>query len=138
MNAMVENTTPKTVMVTGANGFLASYIVKDLLAEGHTIHVCVRDADREASTKHLRALSGASEQGRLKLFSTGNLANASAETQPFDVPMKTCHAVFHAATPLNIKFGVHDGEQDINLPWHLLKNYSNASNATPVLSNAWF
>ena len=107
------SSSPKTVMVTGANGYLASYIVKDLLASGQTVHACVRDASRKESVDHLKALRGASE--RLKLFSTGDLAAAGGNS-PFDGPMKGCQAVFHAATPLNVKFGGHSGEQDIYQP----------------------
>lgn len=109
-----SNMASKTVMVTGANGFLASYIVKDLLASGHTVHACVRDVSRECSVNHLKSLPGARE--RLKLFSTGDLSNATSDTKPFDSPMKNCHAVMHTATPINVKFGENDGEKDIYQP----------------------
>jgi cinnamoyl-CoA reductase len=105
---------PRTVMVTGANGFLASYIVRDLLAKGHTVHACVRDATREATVEHLQSLPGAAT--RLKLFSTGDLAAANSQAQTFDIPMNGCDAVFHAATPLSVKFGGHNGERDIYRP----------------------
>lgn len=107
------SSTGKTVMVTGANGFLASYIVRDLLASGHTVHACVRNAEKQESVQHLLALQGAKE--RLQLFSTGNLLEV-ADTHAFDSPMKGCDAVFHAATPVNIKFGEHNGERDIYQP----------------------
>ena len=109
-----SNMASKTVMVTGANGFLASYIVKDLLASGHTVHACVRDAGRECSVNHLKSLPGARD--RLKLFSTGDLSSAKGDTKPFDPPMKSCHAVMHTATPINVKFGENDGEKDIYQP----------------------
>jgi cinnamoyl-CoA reductase len=105
---------PRTVMVTGANGFLASYIVRDLLARGHTVHACVRDATKEITVKHLRSLPGAGT--RMKLFSTGDLAEANSQSQTFDIPMRGCDAVFHAATPLSVKFGGHSGENDIYRP----------------------
>ena len=101
-------------MMTGANGYLASYIVKDLLASGKIVHACVRDAQNKESVQHLLDLEGASE--RLKLFSTGDLLKA-ADNHAFDTPMKGCDAVFHAATPLNVKFGSEcDGERDIFQP----------------------
>ena len=103
-------------MVTGANGYLASYIVQDLLASGHTVHACVRNADNAESVQHLRARMTKEGVGnRLKLFSTGNLQSVG-DTHAFDLPMKDCDAVIHAATPVNVKFGDHSGERDIFQP----------------------
>ena len=89
-------------------------MVKDLLASGHTVHACVRDANHECSVNHLNSLAGASE--RLKLFSTGDLADATPDKKPFDAPMKNCDAVMHAATPISVKFGEYNGEKVIYLP----------------------
>lgn len=102
-------TSPKTVMVTGANGFLPSYIVKDLLESGHTVHACVRDASNPEKVSHLKSLPGAPE--RLKLFSTGDLAKV-ADNKAFDKPMDGCQAVMHAATPLN----TNSSEEDMLKP----------------------
>ncbi|DAC33832.1 MAG TPA: NAD-dependent epimerase/dehydratase family protein, partial [Candidatus Poseidoniales archaeon] len=33
----------RRVLVTGANGFLANHLVRDLLAEGYTVVATVRD-----------------------------------------------------------------------------------------------
>ncbi|CAB9497790.1 Tetraketide alpha-pyrone reductase [Seminavis robusta] len=105
----------RTVMVTGANGYLASYIVKDLLCSGHTVHACVRDASKEASVEHLKQLTNA--KSHLKLFSTGDLACAGPGSQVFDAPMKGCDAIIHSATPLSVKFGSnHSGKEDIFNP----------------------
>lgn len=103
----------KTVMVTGANGFLASYMVQDLLASGHRVHACVRDAQKKETVQHLLDLKGADE--RLTLFSTGNLVHVT-DTHAFDTPMKGCEAILHAATPLSVKFTEHSGERDIYQP----------------------
>jgi len=108
-----QSHSPQTVMVTGANGFLGSYLVQELLSLGHSVHACVRNATHTASVAHLQALSGAAD--RLHLFSTGDLAQANADTQPFDAPMKSCHAVLHAATPLASPTGdtAQYGKRDI-------------------------
>ena len=95
-----QNNKQRIVMVTGANGYVASHIVKDLLSKGHVVHACVRDATNLDSVDHLQQLEGATEE-RLKFFSTGDLANANSTTKPFDVPMTGCTAVIHAATPLS-------------------------------------
>ena len=42
-----------TVLVTGANGYLASWIVKKLLIEGHTVHATVRDIHNREKINHL-------------------------------------------------------------------------------------
>ena len=42
-----------TVLVTGANGYLASWIVKKLIIEGHTVHATVRDIQNREKIIHL-------------------------------------------------------------------------------------
>ena len=37
---------PKTVLVTGATGYIASWIVKFLLEDGHIVHAAIRDKDK--------------------------------------------------------------------------------------------
>ena len=58
--------TPTTFCVTGATGFLGSYVVKRLLQAGHTVHATTRHSDEQKRIAHLLALPGASE--RLKIF----------------------------------------------------------------------
>ena len=83
----------KLVCVTGAGGFIASWLVKALLARGYTVRATVRDAADEGRTAHLRALDGAGE--RLHLFSADLLGDAAA----FDAAMAGCACVFHCASP---------------------------------------
>ncbi len=40
-----------TVMVTGASGYIAGWIVKDLLEAGHTVHATVRSDGAETALK---------------------------------------------------------------------------------------
>ena len=56
----------KIVCVTGASGYIASWLVKLLLSRGYTVKASVRDPNDPKKTQHLRALSGAQE--RLELF----------------------------------------------------------------------
>ncbi|XVF09705.1 hypothetical protein REPUB_Repub07fG0118300 [Reevesia pubescens] len=56
----------KVVCVTGASGYIASWLVKLLLQCGYTVKATVRDPNDPKKTEHLLALDGAKE--RLHLF----------------------------------------------------------------------
>ena len=43
----------KPVLVTGANGYVASWLVKNLLDAGNTVHATVRNPDDKAKMGHL-------------------------------------------------------------------------------------
>ena len=94
--------------MTGANGYLGSHIVKQLLEKNYVVHAAVRDAN-SPRVSHLLTLPGADE--RLKLFSIGDLTTAN-----FEDCTSGCSAVFHTATPLTVKFGENDGKRDIYDP----------------------
>lgn len=83
----------KTVCVSGAGGFIASHIVKQLLEKGYTVRGTVRNAADKEKNAHLWNLPGASE--RLQLFSAELL-----QPNAFDEPVQGCFAVFHTASPL--------------------------------------
>ncbi|KAE8687194.1 putative triacylglycerol lipase [Hibiscus syriacus] len=82
----------KTVCVTGASGFIASWLVKPLLLRGYTVKASVRDINDPRKTQHLLALEGA--ENRLKLFQANLLKEGS-----FDPVVEGCEAVFHTASP---------------------------------------
>ncbi|KAM3192618.1 hypothetical protein ACQJBY_069684 [Aegilops geniculata] len=86
-----------TACVTGAGGFVASWLVKLLLSRGgggrrYAVHGTVRDPG-DARNAHLAALDGAAERLRLfkaDLLDYGSMAAAIAG----------CDAVFHVACPV--------------------------------------
>lgn len=82
----------KTVCVTGASGFIASWLVKLLLQRGYTVKASVRDLHDPKKTAHLLSLDGAKE--RLHLFKANLLENGS-----FDAAIEGCEGVFHTASP---------------------------------------
>ncbi len=82
-----------TVLVTGAGGYLASWIVKTLLLEGHTVHGAVRKANDLSKLAHLHQLAE-SMPGRLRLFEADLLESGS-----FDQAMQGCTVVIHTASP---------------------------------------
>ncbi|KAG0603573.1 hypothetical protein M758_10G103700 [Ceratodon purpureus] len=79
----------KTVCVTGANGFIASWLVKLLLERGYTVKGTIRNAEK---SKHLLNLPGASE--RLQLIEADLLKPGA-----FDSAVQGCDGVFHTASP---------------------------------------
>lgn len=89
---MASATEPKTVCVTGATGFIAAFIVEQLLERGHTVHGTVRSL---AKADHLRSFAGAAE--RLKLFEA-DVTDASSLT----APIAGVQVVLHTATPIVI------------------------------------
>eukprot|EP01063_Lacrimia_lanifica_P007924 TRINITY_DN15089_c0_g1_i1.p1 TRINITY_DN15089_c0_g1~~TRINITY_DN15089_c0_g1_i1.p1 ORF type:complete len:362 (+),score=112.73 TRINITY_DN15089_c0_g1_i1:52-1086(+) len=104
-------TVGQKVMITGANGYIASHIVLKLLRAGYTVHACVRDAANADSVAHLLALPGAED--RLRLFSTGDLAEPEGK---FDEAMEGVYGVVHSATPLRPKLEGQSGEDTILKP----------------------
>ncbi|XP_062211463.1 phenylacetaldehyde reductase-like [Phragmites australis] len=85
----------KVVCVTGAGGFIASWIVKLLLERGYTVRGTLRDPADPKKTEHLRALHGSAE--RLQLFKADLLEEGS-----FDAIVEGCECVFHTASPFYI------------------------------------
>ncbi|KAI3461115.1 hypothetical protein Pfo_017778 [Paulownia fortunei] len=82
----------KTVCVTGASGYIASWLVKFLLQRGYTVKASVRDPNDPKKTQHLRELDGAKE--RLQLLKANLLEEGS-----FDSVVDGCDGVFHTASP---------------------------------------
>ncbi|KVI05161.1 NAD-dependent epimerase/dehydratase, partial [Cynara cardunculus var. scolymus] len=81
------------VCVTGAGGYVASWVVKELLVRGYFVHGTVRDPDDEKKNGHLKELKYAHE--RLRLFKADMLDYASLCTA-----MDGCTGVVHVATPV--------------------------------------
>lgn len=83
----------KPVMVTGANGYVASWLVKKLLDEGITIHAAVRDPQNEGKIGHLKE-AAAKSKGEVKFFKGDLLIPGS-----YKEAMEGCELVYHTASP---------------------------------------
>ncbi|XP_057865888.2 putative anthocyanidin reductase isoform X2 [Cryptomeria japonica] len=83
----------RVVCVTGAGGYIASWLVKNLLESGYTEHATLRDPGDERKCGPVLNLPGAQE--RLKLFQTDLLEEGS-----FDSAVEGCQGVFHLASPV--------------------------------------
>lgn len=95
----VEIDKSKPVLVTGATGFIAGWLVKRLLEEGLTVHAAVRHPGDKPKLAHLEALAARSK-GNIRFFDTDLLHEGS-----YAEAMEDCELVFHTASPffINVK-----------------------------------
>ncbi|XP_059637039.1 cinnamoyl-CoA reductase 1-like [Cornus florida] len=84
----------KIVCVTGAGGYVASWLVKFLLSRGYTVNGTVRNPSDEKYS-HLKKLEKSSDN--LKLFKADML-----DYNSLSPPIKYCSGVFHLASPVPI------------------------------------
>lgn len=84
--------TNKPVCVTGASGFIASHVIRELLTRGYSVRATVRQPATEHNYPYLTALTGAKE--RLELVQA-ELLNEGA----YDAVIADCEYVIHMASP---------------------------------------
>ncbi|NVK03450.1 MAG: NAD-dependent epimerase/dehydratase family protein [Flavobacteriia bacterium] len=85
----------RTIAVTGASGYIASWVVKKLLNHGHTVHATVRDLSNKEKTTHLLK-QGEIHPGKLKMFEADLLEGGFKEA------FLGCDSVIHIASPFLI------------------------------------
>ena len=95
----------KTVLVTGANGFVASWLVKKLLEEGFTVHAAVRNPKNKEKIAHLEAIAKDSK-GTIKFFASDLLVQGS-----YQESMEGCSLVYHTASPFTVD--VEDPQKEL-------------------------
>ncbi len=79
------------VVVTGASGYIGSWIVRDLMEQGYAVRACVRDTSKPDKVDHLHAMNDtAALRGHVELF-TGDLFKPGSYDEAFD----GCCAVIH-------------------------------------------
>ena len=108
MEQLIDKSKP--VLVTGASGYIANWIIKYLLDAGCTVHGTVRDLNSEKSVAPLRKIEADASQGTLKLFKADLLDEGS-----FDEAMQGCEVVMHTASPFLVR-GFKDPEQALIKP----------------------
>ena len=80
-----------TVLVSGGSGYIAGFLIRQLVAEGWMVHTTVRSLAKEAAVRQLLAV----DNSRLKFFAADLNADAGwAEA------MAGCSHVAHVASPL--------------------------------------
>lgn len=96
--------TDSPVLVTGATGFVAAEIVKQLLDGGYRVIGTTRDVEKAKQQGDLTSLDGAAE--RLELVEAD-----LNERGAFTNPMRDCSYVIHTASPYTL--GVDDPQRDL-------------------------
>lgn len=86
----------KPVLVTGATGFVAGWLVKKLLDAGITVHAAVRNPSKTEKLDHLNKAADESS-GNIKYFKSDLLDEGS-----YAEAMEGCEVVFHTASPFTL------------------------------------
>nr|BAF93856.1 dihydroflavonol 4-reductase [Iris x hollandica] len=95
------------VVVTGASGYVGSWLVMKLLRDGYAVRATVRDPTNVEKTKPLLDLPGA--DALLTIWKADLGQDGS-----FDKAVAGCTAVFHVATPMD--FESKDPENEVIKP----------------------
>jgi nucleoside-diphosphate-sugar epimerase len=98
----------KTVMITGASGYIGSWTVKELLEKAYTVRACVRNKNNAGKVKHLLDMAKETP-GTLELWEADLLKEGS-----FDAVANGCDAIFHMASPFTLRF--KDAQKDLINP----------------------
>ena len=97
------------ILVTGGTGYIASWVIKFLLEEGHQVHATVRDLKNEEKNRHLWKLNE-ENNGELNLFEADLLQEGS-----FDEAMEGVEYVIHMASPFQV-YGIKDPQKQLIEP----------------------
>ncbi|MBN0048047.1 NAD-dependent epimerase/dehydratase family protein [Streptomyces actuosus] len=116
--------TSAPVLVTGATGYVAGWLVKGLLDAGVTVHAAVRDPRNTAKIQHLVDFAEKSP-GEIRFFAADLLEEGS-----YTEAMAGCRIVFHTASPFTTQ--VDDPQRELIDPAVLgTRSVLESANATP-------
>lgn len=94
-----------TVLVSGGSGYLAGFLIRQLVAEGWTVHTTVRSLAREGTVRQLLSV----DNSRLRFFAADLQADAG-----WAAATAGCSHVVHVASPLPA--GVPKDANDLIVP----------------------
>ncbi|BBD99680.1 hypothetical protein SAMIE_1031810 [Sphingobium amiense] len=95
------------MLVTGATGYVAGWVVKMLLDAGITVHATVRDPLDVRKVGHLQAMADAAP-GTIRLFKADLLEPGSHRDA-----MQGCRIVMHTASPFLAPSRISDPQRDV-------------------------
>jgi dihydroflavonol-4-reductase len=95
----------KTILVTGGSGYIAGFLIRQLVAEGWLVHTTVRSLDKEAAVRSLLAV----DNNRVRFFAADLMADAG-----WADATAGCSHVAHVASPL--PFGVPKHADELVVP----------------------
>lgn len=97
------------VLVTGGSGFVGSYCILQLLAEGHTVRTTVRNLAREGDVRSMLKTGGADARDRLSFFA------ADLESDKgWSEAAAGCDYILHVASPIPV--AVPKNEDELIVP----------------------
>lgn len=96
--------TDKPICVTGASGFIASYVIRELLDNGYTVRATDLGVTKGSNYEYLTSLTGAAD--RLELVQAELLTEGS-----YDEAIAGCEYVIHTASPYFLD--VNDPQHDL-------------------------
>ena len=104
---MAVITSPSKVLVTGANGYIASWLVSSLLEKGYSARGTLRSLSKAAffQEKHKEATAS----GRLEFCVVDDLTAPGA----FDDAVKGVDAIYHVASPVHLNADDPEGKSSI-------------------------
>lgn len=112
------------ILVTGATGYVAGWLVKRLVDEGHTVHAAVRDPGNAKKLRHLQEMA-AKGPGTIRFFKADLLDRGS-----YAEAMAGCELVYHTASPFVT--AVNDPVKELIEPAQLgTRNVLEEANRTP-------
>lgn len=90
-----------TVLVTGGSGYIAGFLIRQLVGEGWTVHTTVRSPEREGHVRHTLAV----DDSRLHFF-TADLMHDDGWAEA----TRGCSHVAHVASPIPSNAPKHEDE----------------------------